>query len=377
MFTGRDTGPWSRKFTRRHKKNAEEQRHDSPESWQPLNLYLDGEACAEDSATVEETLKYDAEASRELSELQHIRAAIKSIGMVEPPASLRQSIYAQTLLQPGRGPAGRQVLLAGFRATLRNVRFAIPAASFAVACLAALAIWMPGRTANYPAAALAPQTNHAALASSAPANLAVAMIAKPRAPEPAGRALSQTPAGADNGDSLLIDDNGQVIGPDDLTYAGGGSSQRRSSNVIRIQTATYRSQAPPSRSAPVTEAPLVSNRLRSGTRPSIEIASAGAYSFEPNMPDQYQHYKPMPNATAAPDIGPAVDTVAAPPAPVSPAEQPARPIKRYGRLLLPVSTPTTADFRREDMTKRLGFDRETLEGIRRHQVTISLIGGRF
>src|SRR5689334_18888451 len=64
--------------------------------WTLLSVYADGEATPEEAAQVEALLRSDPTYAREFSFLQMSAETIQTIGEVEPPLSLRDSILATT-----------------------------------------------------------------------------------------------------------------------------------------------------------------------------------------------------------------------------------------------------------------------------------------
>ncbi len=68
--------------------------------WELLSLYLDGETAPDETAKVSELLASDARYAREFSQMQHQAQVLKAAPEFEPPARLREAIFAQTVYRP-------------------------------------------------------------------------------------------------------------------------------------------------------------------------------------------------------------------------------------------------------------------------------------
>src|SRR5262245_62144351 len=64
--------------------------------WTLLSVYADGEATPEEAAQVEALLRSDPAYARDLSFLQMSAKTVQTLGEVEPPVSLRDSILDAT-----------------------------------------------------------------------------------------------------------------------------------------------------------------------------------------------------------------------------------------------------------------------------------------
>ena len=106
-----------------------------------------------------------------------------------------------------------------------------------------------------------------------------------------------------------------------------------------------------------------------------------AYAYQPNMDTRVQKARVVPDAGMLTDADVRVnsaDTAASKPD-ASPSPQPPR--VHWGHLLItelpPSPGPSLAEMKRGRLAATLGYDRETLEHIERHQAAVSLIGSKF
>ena len=114
------------------------------ELWALLSVYIDGEASAEEAGRVEAMLHTDPAYAREFAFLKMASSTVRSFTEVEPPASLRDSIFAATTRRQSMAQRAFAVWI-DFRHkfTPQVGRFAMPTAAFAGAALVA-AVFVPG-----------------------------------------------------------------------------------------------------------------------------------------------------------------------------------------------------------------------------------------
>ncbi len=112
--------------------------------WALLSAYIDGEATPEEAASVEVMLRTDPAYAREFAFLKMASTTAQGMPEVEPPASLRDSIFAATTRRQSFAQRALAVWV-DFRHKLTPQvgRYAMPAAAFAGAALVA-AVVLPG-----------------------------------------------------------------------------------------------------------------------------------------------------------------------------------------------------------------------------------------
>jgi hypothetical protein len=105
------------------------------EVWDLLSVYADGEATPEETAIVENHIAVCADCARDLKFMQSTALVLQEAPEVEPPADLREAIFAATINRPTL----QERLAAAVRRTLTPVpvRYATVAAAGAAAALAA------------------------------------------------------------------------------------------------------------------------------------------------------------------------------------------------------------------------------------------------
>lgn len=354
--------------------------------WRLLSIYADGEATPEEAARVEALLQSDPATFRDLAFLRMAADSARSQIEVEPPERLRQAIFAATVHRPTlarRVATGWGVL---YRAlTSQSGRYALPAGALAAAGITALvllprvAAHRSEQVASTPirqtgAAHLSRLVRHEVAgrphAFQKPSELALispgllgaqefmsAFLASPQS-APASPAIAEKPAG--------LRKVSQKTRPD-VGKASDREIQPRSQQLVQRPSTGRR--------------PSVSSPQPPGSLDHEPMQVATAYAFQPGMDIRDQHLRAAMETASNTLVGADVRVSSTDTAPAKPDAGPAPPQIHRGHLLvseLPLSpSPSLAEMKRGLMASTLGYDRETLEHIERHQAAVSLIGSRF
>jgi anti-sigma factor RsiW len=115
--------------------NTQEATMSCDEVWDLLSVYADGEATPEETAMVENHIAVCADCARDLKFMQSTALVLQDTPEVEPPADLREAIFAATINRPTL----QERFAAAVRRTLSPVpvRYGAVAAAGAAAALAA------------------------------------------------------------------------------------------------------------------------------------------------------------------------------------------------------------------------------------------------
>ncbi len=356
--------------------------HDDEAMWALLSVYLDGETTPAEAALVEKRLRTDPAFARKYALLQRTSAAARALPEIDPPTGLRAAIFAATIYRPT--PMGRVNAAWGrLRAASapRPARLALAGGALAAAALAFLVI-RPGP--RQPLSVVRP----------APGPL-VAVLPPPvvtPAPPPDFESPARTTSSRAEATQHPIAPEVQNIQSPPRMADNNMRIARDLTDGERLAAANLRASSKANGNHTYTQNRRASQRPDSYERPKAEVA---LYSPLPRMDQQNQRdtspmipatYITMDNGTsrsAAPiDNMPMAQPSTAPTAPAAgSAPATAKVIVHISQL--PQPPPDTrrflpiADIRREMEARNLGFNNTTLEGIRRGEARITLIGGRF
>ncbi|HZT42780.1 MAG TPA: hypothetical protein VFA07_11500 [Chthonomonadaceae bacterium] len=354
--------------------------------WRLLNVYADGEATPEEAAQVEALLRADPARYQDMAFLRLTAESARSLTEVEPPETLRQAIFAATIYRPTLA----QRVAAGWNALCRTLaspagRTALPAGALAAAGIAAL-ILLPRPAAHLRAQiASLPDRQNGAL-----------LPALPNRREAANRLRAfQKPS------ELALVSPG-VLGTQELVSAVVASLQsataarpvpEKAERLRRISNRTAHGAGELSdgiklpRVENVALRPAVEKKASAPSPPSgaqdQQSMQVATYAFQPGMDTRDQHLGAKMETDAGTLGGPDVrvsstDTASSRPDASPP---PQTPRVHWGHLIVselpPSPSPSLAEMKRGHMAATLGYDRETLEHIERHQAAVSVIGSRF
>jgi anti-sigma factor RsiW len=333
--------------------------------WELLSVYADGEATPEEAQKVEALLRSDPAYAREFEFMRQTSASVQSYVELEPPAALRDAIFAATIR--------KQTFATRLGLAWDNLRrslvprYVVPLAGVAAAALIALAIW-PTHTisthSNPPPAAISAALSPGAdpiLAPKVSGSDTVATIRvshRIAALAPQVRAIR--PAQASGPDTLLVGTTSP--GRSKLVNNTTGEGHRRSPNPIH------------------------------------EDGDATAVAYTPNMDAQNQ--RPSVSAPVPPsEAGDGVDNVKF--AEVVPTKSVATPKQDSGSVavassvehpkikvmvanLTQPSVPpdtnqirTKKDFQQSQTVLTDGYDRSTLRSIEKKEANIPFYKGSF
>ncbi len=388
--------------------------------WELLSLYMDGETNAAQTAQVEALLKTDAGCAEKLTFLRQtgdtVRAFMETTE-VEPPAFLRDAIFAATTQRPTL--ARRLVALwetARAGAAFPAMRYALPAGAGLAAALALVALWprLHAPTLSAPVMArsnVQPDRIAATVKPQAPSvarktQSAPQIAALPGLPSlwPSRSALEAlaAPNKTEAASAFAARSNAKRV-PENLDAARDAKTElaaittpRRGTPTIRLSANTSTPRLHPRTQTP---APLDSDEARPD------------YVAQPMMDDKNQ--RPVRMALASDSTSGAnggglgganfsasdSETAAltangdktlttslrnadnSNPIGSTTSIKSAR-LARIRQLAL-LQTPdshamqTNADFRREQSAEALGYDRDVVQSIHRRQASVSLFGSRF
>lgn len=218
--------------------------------WNLLSLYLDGEATGEEAAEVEALLRANPAAAREFSFLKQTGESARTYVELEPPAALRDAIFAATSHRPtlaGRLAAGWTALLLAMNS--RTGRYALAGGGLMAAGLATFVMWSrPTGPTNF---AVRPRANQQFAV--------IPRIVHPQIPY----------GGADNGTTGPVERN-PVVRHHDVVVKNGptGKSHRRDDE-------------PAVPSVEMAAAPGVPSNAKHGVKRSPKIAPA-VFKLDPN-----------------------------------------------------------------------------------------------
>lgn len=250
--------------------------------WELFSVYVDGEATPEEAAQVEAMLLSSPAYARDFAFLKQASESARTYVEVEPPASLRDSIFAATTRRP---TLARRALAAwtDFQGSLRPnfTRYGLPAGALA-AGLAAFALWP--RPANTPVVRPAPQPDKE-----------IAKVLPPKDNE-----LPAPPAPAINPDKAKENTTNRVEKPTRSTehesnsvapnvkIAAAKETGKTAATSAALVRPPHREEKPKAKDKP--------NRIQSPT--PIDSGSLGTvvatnYSIKPNMDDINQRQSNM------------------------------------------------------------------------------------
>lgn len=353
--------------------------------WTLLSVYADGEATPEEAAEVEALLKSDPALARELSFLQMSAETVHSLAEVEPPACLTDSILNATTRRKTmaqRLRAWRSSLAAAF-APGNTLRYTFTGGAVAAGLLAVLFFSrhegrnvkpVGGVPSSPPVAATdtikpispaktdkshetvavntpiktAPAETHAASAEikAEKRDRGTQLASSVEKPKPTLiKSPLISPVLPKHNDSRLAynnHDNGTNGGPAPISVAKlTGDSEGKNRHMVMTDTSKPSSQED-------LGAPLRPNTDDEDTPPKNPVQPAVLVKNDPDT------------GSASADSQPKVT---------------------YGALKIPARPPlyvrANADIKKEAEAQRGGYTAETLKGIERHEVTVSLIGGKF
>ena len=351
--------------------------------WDLISLYVDGEATPEQVAQVETLLKSDPTYARDLEFLRATGSAVHSFVEIEPPATLRDSILNATTRRPSL--TTRLVLAwGGFRESLTShARYLAPVGALAAASLVGIVLWRShGVTPNGiliggpKVAANEPQPN-----LTTPIGSPVKPHTSPMHPVPPPSTLTKHPEDSvlprQHKSQMILASNPMPPRPPRLKsidlgtplhakhdtptkfrYAGplindprDNSGSAYADNDIQPGMDKWHQQMLGSSNHGM-DADATDDSLKG---PAVETASMGTST-------------PMSGTTVSKDNG---DKVA-----VKPAVDKGTKIVYAGPL--PPETSqilTNAAMKQQRRAETLGYDRDTVRSIQRHEVTISFFKG--
>jgi hypothetical protein len=343
------------------------------EEWILLNAYLDGEADAQESERACRLLSERPGLAEDLGFARLVGGATRDYVEIEPPSELRAAIFAATTLRPTC--ASR--LAAAWdrvRATFGSARYAaLPVGALAAAALACILI-LP-RNGSHAAKIAAPAPAQVAVNSvpsvvpSAPAPLAPPAVSHtapviaevPAAPAPQRRQVERVAR------PMIVAKATPEVGRPHISRA----ERREQPNRTRVQLANIPSAVRDEKQAEqmVPEAPRQSDEAAYHVHPGWHHASVSTMDEDRTV-------------VAASDAGSATKVVYASASAPTRAAQPAVTV-HYGHVLRDQLAPdphmivTGADLKREANAQTLGYDRDAMENIRKHEATVSLVSGKF
>jgi hypothetical protein len=346
--------------------------------WQLLSVYLDGETTPEETAQVEAMLRDDPAYARDFAFLKMASVSVQSLPEVEPPAFLRDSIFAATSHRPTFARRVAAALL-GCRQALvpAIVRYALPTGAVAAAAILAVVFWQRNATApgpHVPAGTSVPLVKASPPPRPVPAN-----------PEPAPEIPNDLPRRSEGPNILRrMAAAAQALDVKVKAPAAAPEPTERRGNRL-IANAVVTPKRDPAKSAKVVPPlhPAVQPQPQdSGTqvvfaklpmmddinqRPVLTMANAGLDTPEVRTADTESPTSTQPAAAS----NSAISTDAVTP-----------PRRRWIRHLAIPQPPnsnlllTSADMRRERNAEMLGYSPDVVENIHRREAGVS-IGGRF
>lgn len=353
--------------------------------WEMLSAYSDGEATAEEAAQVEALLRSDPSYARDFAFLKQTSESARAYVEVEPPASLRESLFAATTQRPtfaGRVAAGWDSLR---RALAPNWgTYGLAVGGMAAAAVLGLLFWPRQHSGNVqpplvvkpevvapPQVAQNPQPTANSVKPLKPKTVPTIQIARQREEPRRNRAQQETRVAVEP--AVL---HSRTDGP------------RLSSPKLAISL----------------NKPLPKRHLKPLHYPKIDaendpMVAFTRYSPRPNM-DAHNQKQTWPmahdDAPAPLNENVVVETTPAsadktPSASANPAVSNDTPkvasaglIRRFGRILRTAQLPPDPRLivgndalKRQRAAATLGYDRDTLDSIQRRQPTVSLISSRF
>ncbi|HZP80172.1 MAG TPA: hypothetical protein VFB21_00920 [Chthonomonadaceae bacterium] len=352
--------------------------------WDLLSAYRDGEATAEEAALVEARLRSDPAYARDFEFLKRTSEAARAYVEVEPPASLRESIFAATTQRQtfaGRVAAGWDSLR---RALAPNWGTGLAVGGLAAAAVLGLLFWPRPHSDNAPP----PLTVKPGTAS--PPQVA-------QNPKPSGKRARPSQPKAVPATQI-------VRHREEPRRNRERKTMQATVELAALHSRTNRPRSNEPRLALNLNKPLPVRRLKPLHYPKIDaqndpLVAFTRYSPRPNMDasNQKQTWPTTRDDAAAPlndnvvveAAPPAVDKTL--PAATNPATSNDTPkvasaglSRRFGRILRTAQLPpdprlivSNGDLKRQRAAATLGYDRDTLESIQRRQPTVSLISSRF
>lgn len=359
--------------------------------WDLLSVYADGEADPAETTRIEAMLQQDPVLARELAFLRRTSTVVRTLAEVNPPATLREAIYARTT---GRPTLQRRIgrtwdrLLTSF-APRPMLRLSLAGG----ACLAAglvIALVVPHGRGPVTAVHQEPQMGTSNLALGAPQ--AALSASQPLIVTPA-EALSPPPHHELAMTTLRrhLESHGPVM-PQIVVR----------NTMVAPNLAVYNTPAPAMHT--ISHNPKL--RIKLPTSEPMPLVmhneTPKAHGYDHNTSDdvaaRYSHLPMMDQAnqpqiitasdrTSNDSLGENIDTnreetVAAVDKKAETSVENA-PKKHIRTVLLQQLPPdarrylTSADIKRELDARNLGFNRTTMEGIKREEATFALIGGKF
>lgn len=350
-------------------------------TWELLSLYIDGEATPEEAARVEALLRADPDYDRDLAFLRMAADSVRRQPELEPPTHLRDTIFAATSHRPTlarRAAAG----WASLRQSLAfpAVRYGVPAGALAFAVLAAILLHSPHTVRP-------PQLAKSGSPDRTPPP--VPSTAKPGTPDSPSKpsALAALLPGVGTEDLLRAAGVSRANTKTNTESPGDDSERTPAVQETRVADNTpnmvatspertaNRLSPPKPQITPANFAPKVSSELSN----PIKVANAG-YTYQPNMDASFQHPARMEmdgGTLPGPEVR--VSDAGTPSETTAPAPRPV--ITHRGHLILsqlpPSATLSNDQIKHLHEASTMGYDRETLESIKRGQATVSLIGSKF
>jgi hypothetical protein len=351
--------------------------------WDLLSAYMDGEATAEEAAQVEARLRSEPAYARDFEFLKRTSEAARTYAEVEPPASLRASIFAATTQRQtfaGRVAAGWDSLR---RALTPNWGTGLAVGGLAAAAVLGLLFWPRPHSDNAPPP----------------------LIVKPGTASPPQVAQNPRPSG-----NSVKPSQPKAVPATQIVRHREEPRRSRERKAIQetvelaaLHSRTNRLRGNEPRLAALAK-PLPKRHLKPMHYPKIDaqndpLVAFTRYSPRPNMDasNQKQTWPTTRDDAAAPlndnfvveAAPPAVDKT--PSATANPATSNDTPqvasaglSRHFGRILRTAQLPpdprlivSNGDLKRQRAAATLGYDRDTLESIQRRQPTVSLISSRF
>jgi hypothetical protein len=360
--------------------------------WDLLSAYMDGEATPEEAAQAEALLQEDPAVARDFEFLRMTSVSARSWVEVEPPAALREAIFAAT---SHRRTLAQRVVVgwSELRYTLASGvgRYALPAGALAAAGLAALLLW-PRHPSPLPAVGTPPQAPSNWVAS----NRSSSSTQKRERRASAGRTPKNRASAFQMANAVRTQTHRNRL------EAPNGSrmqvaANRGETSRIKLIPAGLRSRDNRWRfPKPGVHHPIINEK----TDPVAQVA---AYEPRPGMDVINQRSawvkasdtihdsaltdgtEVTPEAVSGPNSGAANPSAVAKGSGDTPkAPRPSSGLTgRIGHLLREQLPPdprlilTNAELKRRREAATLGYDHDTLEGIQRGQATVALISGKF
>jgi hypothetical protein len=367
--------------------------------WDLLSVYADGEATPEEAARVEALQHRQPSITGELAFLRRTTDAVRTLAEVEPPYSLRTAIYAATTQRPTlarRIGNAWQRICPSFAAP--SFRYTLAGGACAAAGLAALLLLPHGHPGNHSPVNPAVKTvvafnnNSKSQSSVAPP----VQREKPQTPTirlaiptklPASRSLVQNTLRH----SVEHADNGHA---DEILLTTLGNMERQSARMaLNSAKQAHTVNAKKGLIRPQLAALRDSNTQKIGkVDQNVADNQSSQFSPRPKMDQEYQRVTlaMVSNKGSDDSLGANIDSSHDAPTPAPPvvsAADNAGGVDNAPKHVIHVSLSqlppdarhylTTADIKKELDARNLGFSRTTLEGIKRSEATVALIGGKF